>query len=167
MTDTVEKFLNRILKDCEGERYLFRGTTKKYEGEKAINSSLYRWARDEGVVFHEKYSPFNIEEEILKKAKRHFADNSSNIEMLTDLQHFQGKTNLIDFSRDLYIALFFACDGKHQEKPGELILLDLNSAKIGKERQEVDYTELQSSSVPFSNRASQHPKQSEKGDFSE
>ena len=146
MTDTVEEFLNRILKTCEGERYLFRGTTKRYEGEKAINSSLYRWARDEGVVFHEKYRPFNIEKEILERAKRHFADSASNIEVLTDLQHFQGKTNLIDFSHNLYIALFFACDGEHHED-GELILLD--SAMIGKERQEIDYTELQSSSYPF------------------
>ena len=146
MTDTVEKFLRDCLKACEGKRYLFRGATKRYKGEKAINSSLYRWARDEGVVFHRKYRPFNIEEEILERAKRHFADSASNIEILTDLQHFHGKTNLIDFSRNLYIALFFACDGEHHED-GELILLD--STMIGKEKQEIDYTELQSSSYPF------------------
>ncbi len=148
MTDTVEKFLNRILKDCEGKRYLFRGTTQRYSknGAKEINSSLYRWAKDNSVVFHERYRPFNIEEEILERAKRLFADSASKIEVLTDLQHFHGKTNLIDFSRNLYIALFFACDGEHHED-GELILLD--SAMIGKERQEIDYTELRSSSVPF------------------
>ena len=143
MTDTVEKFLNRILKACEGERYLFRGTTKSHE---EINSSLYRWAVKKEVKFHEKYRPFNIEEEILERAKRLFADSASKIEVLTDSQHFHGKTNLIDFSRNLYIALFFACDGEHHED-GELILLD--SAMIGKERQEIDYTELQSSSYPF------------------
>lgn len=149
MTDTVEKFLKPILKGCEGKRYLFRGTTQSYSerGAKEINSSLYRWARDEGVVFHKKYGPFNIEEEILKKAKRHFADSASNIEILTNLQHFQGKTNLIDFSRNLYIALFFACDEEHHKDPGELIILD--PAKIGKERQEIDYTDLQSYSYPF------------------
>ena len=143
MTDTVEKFLNRILKDCEGKRYFFRGTTKSHE---EINSSLYRWAVKKEIKFHEKYHPFNIEEEILERAKRLFADSASNIEVLTDSQHFHGKTNLIDFSRNLYIALFFACDGEHHED-GELILLD--SAMIGKERQEIDYTELQSSSYPF------------------
>ena len=147
MTDTIEKFLSDCLKACEGKRYLFRGTTESYE---EINSSLYRWARSEEVPFDEKYNPFNIEKEILERAKRHFADNTSNIEMLTDLQHLQqdhGKTNLIDFSRDLYIALFFACDEEHHKEDGELILLD--PAKIGKERREVDYTELQSSSDPF------------------
>ena len=148
MTDTVEKFLNRILKDCEGKRYLFRGTTKIHEGADKINSSLYRWAKDR-VDFHEKYRPFDIEKEILEKAKRHFADNASNIEMLTDLQHLQqdhGKTNLIDFSRDLYIALFFACDEEYHKEDGELILLD--SAKIMK-KSAVVYAELQSSSEPF------------------
>ena len=156
MTDKVEKFLKPILKACEGERYLFRGTTQNHKGAEEslkgadkINSSLYRWAVKKEVEFYEKYSPFDIEEEILERAKRHFADSTSNIEMLTDLQHLQqdhGKTNLIDFSRNLHVALFFACDGEHHED-GELILLD--SSKIGKERQEVDYTELRSSSVPF------------------
>ena len=148
MTDAVEKFLKPILKACEGKRYLFRGTTERCseEGPKEINSILYRWAVKKEVKFYEKYSPFNIEEEILKKTKRHFADSASNIEILTDLQHSQGKTNLIDFSRNLYIALFFACDGKHKEKPGELIILD--PAKI-EEKLDVVYAELQSFSDPF------------------
>ena len=146
MTDTVEKFLNRILKACEGKRYLFRGTTKSHE---EINSSLYRWAIGNNVVFHQEYSPFNIEKEILEKAKRHFADSASNIEILTDLQHLQqdhGKTNLIDFSRNLYIALFFACDEEHHKEAGELLLLD--SAKI-EEKLDVVYEDLKSSSGPF------------------
>ena len=143
MTDTVEKFLNRILKDCEGKRYLFRGTTKIH---KEINSSLYRWAIGNKVVFHQKYSPFDIEKEILEKAKRYFADSASNIEVLTDLQHFRGKTNLIDFSRNLYIALFFACDEEHHKEAGELILLD--SAKITK-KPTIVYEDLKSSSGPF------------------
>ena len=145
MTNTVEKFLIDCLKTCEGKRYLFRGTTESHE---EINSSLYRWAKDK-VVFHEKYSPFNMEKEILERAKTHFADSASNIEMLTDLQHLQqdhGKTNLIDFSRNLYIALFFACDEEHHKEGGELILLD--SANIVK-KSDVIYAELQSSSDPF------------------
>ena len=148
MADTVEKFLNHILKACEGKRYLFRGTTKSYKGADKINSSLYRWAIGNNVIFHEGYSPFDIEKEILEKAKRLFADSTSNIEILTDLQHFHGKTNLIDFSRNLYIALFFSCygDEKHQKKDGELILLD--SANVVKES-DVVYADLQSSSEPF------------------
>ena len=126
MTDTIEKFLSDLLKDYEGKHYLFRGTPLRYSKkvEDGINSSLYRWAKDK-VVFHENYLPFDMEQEILgRAAKRHYAVGVKSIEVMTDLQHFHGKTNLIDFSRDPYIALFFACDGEHHKDPGELIILD-------------------------------------------
>ena len=42
-------------------------------------------------------------------------------EILTEIQHYGGKTNLIDFTTDYFIALFFACDGHHDE-PGRVIL---------------------------------------------
>ncbi len=35
--------------------------------------------------------------------------------MLVEMQHFGGKTNLIDFTTDYRVALFFACDGAHGE----------------------------------------------------
>ena len=43
------------------------------------------------------------------------------MERLTELQHYSGKTNLIDFTTDYLVALFFACDGK-PEKRGRVIL---------------------------------------------
>ena len=42
-------------------------------------------------------------------------------EMLTEIQHYGGKTNLIDFTTDYLIALFFACDG-HHDQDGRVIL---------------------------------------------
>ena len=41
---------------------------------------------------------------------------------LTELQHYGSQTNLIDFTTDYFIALFFACDGFH-DKNGRIILL--------------------------------------------
>ena len=38
-------------------------------------------------------------------------NESVDFEILTELQHYGGKTNLIDFTTDYLIALFFACDG--------------------------------------------------------
>ena len=154
---SVDEFLSSIRKKCDGKHYIFRGTPYRYseevsidklsgeERKDGINSSLYRDAKDD-VPFYEWYRPFNMEDEILGRAKKHSAFGTSNIEILTDLQHFHSKTNLIDFSRNLYIALFFACDGEYQ-KDGELLLLDYT--KIGKERQDVVYADLQSSSYPF------------------
>ena len=37
-------------------------------------------------------------------------------ETLTELQHYGGKTNLIDFTTDSRVALFFACDGSPSKK---------------------------------------------------
>ena len=42
-------------------------------------------------------------------------------EILTEIQHYGGKTNLIDFTTDYLIALFFACDG-HHDKEGRIIM---------------------------------------------
>ena len=48
-------------------------------------------------------------------------DEAINFEILTEIQHYGGETNLIDFTTDYFIALFFACDGHHDEK-GRVIL---------------------------------------------
>ena len=48
--------------------------------------------------------------------KVHSEDNPTNIKTLTDLQHYGAKTNLIDFSLNFHIALFFACQYKEEEK---------------------------------------------------
>ena len=48
------------------------------------------------------------------------------LEILTELQHHGGKTNLIDFTTDYLVALFFACDG-NPNKPGRVILLQQQS----------------------------------------
>ena len=49
-------------------------------------------------------------------------------EILTELQHFGGKTNLIDFTTDYNIALFFACDGSYN-KDGRIIFNEIEKIK--------------------------------------
>ena len=46
-------------------------------------------------------------------------------ELLTELQHYGGKTNLIDFTTDYLIALYFACSD-HPKRTGRVILLEKN-----------------------------------------
>ena len=45
----------------------------------------------------------------------------SELERLSEIQHYGGKTNLIDFTKDYHIALFMACDGDPDEN-GRIIL---------------------------------------------
>ena len=47
-------------------------------------------------------------------------------ELLATLQHYGDQTNLIDFTTDYLVALFFACDGE-PAKPGRVILLQRHS----------------------------------------
>lgn len=48
---------------------------------------------------------------------------TSDREILTELQHYGGTTNLIDFTTDYRIALYFACSGDYEET-GRIVLLE-------------------------------------------
>ena len=61
--------------------------------------------------------------------------------MLTQLQHRGGKTNLIDFTRNILIALFFACDG-HFEEEGRIICLEAPKEPSNKDKfKDITYEE--------------------------
>ena len=53
---------------------------------------------------------------------RKYTSESDEFEILAQLQHYGGKTNLIDFTADYLVALFFSCDGSPDED-GRVILL--------------------------------------------
>ncbi len=128
--------IDKILRHCDAGNYIFRGTTKVYSNETdGINSSLYRWAKKQEVLFNKHYSPLDMEKEIVEKANRYFSPDTGNIEILTDLRHYGGNVTLIDFSCNLYVALFFACNGNF-EADGELVALDTD--KINK-IEKIDY----------------------------
>ena len=101
--------------------YIYRGESKCHD---AVSSNLYREYKDDIEADH-----FNIEvvqNEILKEAQEYTTHKMDDLEILTELQHHGGKTNLIDFTTDYLVALFFACDG-NPNKPGRVILLQQQS----------------------------------------
>ena len=51
------------------------------------------------------------------------------LEILTKIQHYGGSTNLIDFTKDYFVALFFACNSS-LNKPGRLISLNAEKTPI-------------------------------------
>lgn len=103
----------------EPEHYEEYKGYKKYNGK--VSSALYRLAPadfDSG-----KSDLENLQKEILKDARNHIHDHEkANFELLTELQHYGSKTNLIDFTTDYHIALFFACNGSH-DQDGRVIVL--------------------------------------------
>ena len=85
-----------------------------------MSSTLYRQYEEDIEAEH-----FDIEfaqSEMLTEAKDYMQETDEEFEILTQLQHFGGKTNLIDFTTDYLIALFFACESLF-DNPGRVILL--------------------------------------------
>ena len=119
--DSVLEIVGELARKSHGKSYIYRGEHKLYD---KISSSLYR--RYEDI----EANGFNIEvvqNEILERAKSYtrYTGETDENEILSLLQHNGGETNLIDFTTDYLIALFFACDGEPDE-PGRIILLSDN-----------------------------------------
>lgn len=130
----TKKIINEIEEKSANGDYIYRGEPECYP---KVSSTLYREYKDDIEAEH-----FDIEvaqREMLNVVKRHTGDTrtefveklalvmgqrpsqTAEFELLTELQHYGGKTNLIDFTTDYIIALFFACDGYH-DKNGRVIL---------------------------------------------
>ena len=145
MSENIQRRIREIIREIAeksaGGNYIYRGEPETHEEQPyygKVSSSLWR-----DFVF--EIEDFNIEAvqtEILAGAKSHIgdlpqdyredlavalnvtqeeADRTIDFEILTEIQHYGGKTNLIDFTTDYLIALFFACDG-HHDKEGRVIL---------------------------------------------
>ena len=120
----IYEIIHQITKKSEDGDYIFRGEPECYE---KVSSTLYRQLEVVGVE-----PPGDMEENFqsleLEEASK-FTEKTDEFEILTELQHFGGKTNLIDFTTDPYIALFFACYGPDSiEEDGRVILQDKNGA---------------------------------------
>ena len=121
----------------EGTEYVYRGTPKMHtwdegsaDDEKRINSGIFR-THGEETNPKKYYKPANDENDCINEVRSYFPPHTSNIEILSDLRHFGGDTTLIDFSRDVLVALFFACDEENDEN-GELIAFPVVEAKNDK-----------------------------------
>ncbi len=115
---TVDSIIDEIAKKTADGDYIFRGESQCHE---KITSGLYRKL--------EKLRMLNLgvetaQKEELKRAKEYeYTKKTDEFEILTEIQHFGGKTNLLDFTTYYPIALFFACDS-FRFKAGRVILLD-------------------------------------------
>lgn len=159
MTDktSFERKIQEIKDACAEGEYVFRGENRHY-GE--ISSKLYRQCRkweesdgrdplavlrmipeyqvpgEEQEHSRDEFFPLvSLEKATVDSARTHIRPDASDIEVLTELQHYGGNTALIDFTRNMLIALFFACTGDFDED-GRVILFDKSGVP---ERTKVDY----------------------------
>ena len=122
MDEDIQRRIREIISEIEEKSasgdYIYRGEPKHY---KKVSSTLYRQYEDD--IEAEDFDIEVAQNEMLTEAKDYIHETDEGFEILTQLQHFGGKTNLIDFTTDYLIALFFACESLF-DKPGRVILLD-------------------------------------------
>ena len=126
----VRDKINEIEEKSASGDHIYRGEPEHHEEPPyygKICSSLYRqYAR----IDADEFDIESIQGEILEEAKAYSHETDDPLEILTLLQHHGGKTNLIDFTTDHLIAIFFACDRSASLKEdGRLILLEKNEER--------------------------------------
>ena len=115
LLDGVLERIGQLAKSARVGGYIFRGEPKCYA---LVSSSLRREFPD---IANQHFHLDTVQDEMLEAAK-HFVGDCDKEELLSKLQHFGYSTNLIDFTTDFLIALFFACDG-HVAHDGRVVLL--------------------------------------------
>ena len=92
-----------------------------YRGEPAcypvVSSGLFRACPDSA---NEAFDIARVEEEMIADAQM-YTKSAGDEEILTEIQHFGGVTNLIDFTDDYLIALFFA-SVENEQTDGRVVL---------------------------------------------
>lgn len=150
---TIDDIIDEIKQKSAGGDYIYRGERKRH---RKISSSFYReCAKIDSEYFdlrdaqkemldtakkHTAKSPIGLLADYLDIKDKNNAwlhtfnrdiktafENAAEREILIELQHYGGKTNLIDFTTDYLIAIFFACSG-YPKNHGRVILLDINEA---------------------------------------
>ena len=118
----ILEIIGKIRKISADGNYIYRGEPECYE---KISSNLWREL--------DKLNLLDLDIEEVQKREldevKRYSNKTDEFEILAELQHFDGKTNLIDFTTDCYIALFFAANGS-PDKDGRVIL----QSKTGKIR---------------------------------
>ena len=127
--NTVDGILRKIEAKADTGEYLYRGEPECYEEDPylgKVSSNLYRVFFDDKDdkdfdVETEHFDIEVVEAEVLEMAKLFSRKTADELEHLAEIQHYGGKTNLIDFTEDYLVALFMACNSS-LDKDGRVIL---------------------------------------------
>ena len=126
MNTEIRQFLANLFSKAASDEYVFRGEPAHYEN---VSSGLYRKLDSVGPPFVDRIA--EVEQSIVEALKSYASlSDRSDEAALSELQHYGGKTNLIDFSRDCMVALFFAC-GPPLAQNGRVVCLKQASAEYG------------------------------------
>lgn len=114
--NTVFEKIQEIAAKSSGDDNIYRGEPLYFE---KVSSGLWRVCREQFET--EDVDVEDAQNQLLAVAGK-YTHVKDTFELLTQIQHFGGQTNLIDFTTDYHIALFFACDS-FRDEPGRVIVL--------------------------------------------
>ena len=131
----LDDFMQHLSKLIISREYLYRGESREFPD---VSSGLFRLLGQPHPILSETQLMPSIKE-IEKRALRKIlssTDHDDPHRARIELQHHGGKTNLIDFTKDINIALFFASitDDNHD---GRIVLL---RAYPSHQPQQTDYS---------------------------
>ena len=125
MNTEARQLLDSLLSKAADESFVFRGEPAHYAN---VSSGLYRKLDSASPSFVGRIA--EVERGMIEAVKSYAnLSGRSNDAVLSELQHYGGKTNLIDFSRDCMVALFFACGLLPNDRDGRVICLKRASAE--------------------------------------
>ena len=154
--DEVFQVLDGLKEKAVSGNFVYRGEPECFG---YVRSSLYQQCEERGLAPDDPENPgdwykqiWNLQKDIVIQATRflpgqqaldtsewRFWDNSGHslglvtntpqYKILCQVQHYGGPTNLIDFTTDYFIALFFACHKEHA-KQGRIIIFVNRSARL-------------------------------------
>lgn len=128
----LNKITNEIVDKSADGNYIYRGESKCYP---KISSTLYR--NFEPAIVEGKYTIEEFQDFETQKAKNYIRNQEKpDFEIASELQHYGGKSNLIDFTTNYHVALYFACAKLHgkdgHDEDGRIVLLQQNQQTIAK-----------------------------------
>ncbi len=112
---SVGEILRKIEEKADTGEYIYRGEPEHYQEapyDGKVSSNLYRefLITDDFDVEAEQFDIEVVQAEMLETAKFFARQTTGELERLAEIQHYGGKTNLIDFTTDYLVALFMACN---------------------------------------------------------
>lgn len=119
----LSEIIREIVEKSGNGDCIYRGEPATFDEEpylSKVSSALYRkYPR----IIDSRNLPA-LQKETLNDLRTYLPayNQKEDFEFLTELQHYGVETNLVDFTSDYHIAVFFACNGSH-DKDGRVILL--------------------------------------------
>ena len=132
MSSLVEKYLKEIVKAAGGHDCIYRGLPNaRWRSENSAARRIRKAIKKKNKRIGEipngslvDYHSSLLDEVRQKGFGIRDGRRLSDLELLTELQHFGSATCLLDFTEDPLVALYFACaNEKEKQKGGKLFIL--------------------------------------------